>query len=140
MADPHGCSELRRLDKAEDAINDVKVSLIDIKDVLYTIDKDFNSKLTDMADRFTKFFVTMETIAVKTEERDRRNSEIFQENKSSFERYGKRIDELEGALGKNSTVNAQQDLKIGTLEKVLYGGLTSLSALGIWILDSLLDK
>jgi hypothetical protein len=140
MADSHGCTELRRLDKAEESINDVKESLTDIKDALYKIDKDLRIDLSKMSEHFTKFIVTMENIAVKSEERDRRNSEISQDNKASFERFGKRIDNLEVDLASHDKLNAQQDLKIGTLEKVLYGGMTSLGGLVIWILDTLLNK
>jgi hypothetical protein len=118
----------------------VRDSLTDIKDSLHKIDKDLRIDLSKMSEQFTKFIITMESIAVKSEERDRRNSEIFQENKSSFERYGNRIESLEDELAAHDKLNAQQDLKIGTLEKVLYGGMTSLGGLVIWILDTLLNK
>jgi hypothetical protein len=140
MVDAHGCTELRRLDKAEESISDVKESLTAIKDTLYKIDKDLHVDLSKMSEQFTKFIVTIESIAIKTDERDRRNSEIFQENRTSFERYGKRIDDLETDLSSHDKLNVQRDLKIGILEKVLYGGLTSLGALGFWIFDKLLDK
>jgi chromosome segregation ATPase len=140
MADAHGCTELRRLDKAEESIMSVRDSLTDIKDSLHKIDKDLRIDLSKMSEQFTKFIITMESIAVKSEERDRRNHEISQENKSSFERYGNRIESLEDELAAHDKLNAQQDLKIGTLEKVLYGGMTSLGGLVIWILDTLLNK
>jgi hypothetical protein len=140
MADSHGCTELRRLDKAEASINDVKESLTDIKDALYKIDKDLRLDLSKMSEHFTKFIVTMENIAVKSEERDRRNSEISQDNKASFERFGKRIDNLEVDLASHDKLNSQQDLKISALEKVLYGGLTALGALGMWILNLVFEK
>ncbi len=140
MAETHGCTELRRLDKAEESITSVRDSLTDIKDSLHKIDKDLRIDLSKMSDQFTKFIITMESIAVKSEERDRRNSEIFQENKSSFERYGNRIESLEDDLAAHDKLNAQQDLKINTLEKVLYGGLTVLGTLGMWILNILFEK
>lgn len=140
MTERHGCTELRRLEQAEDHINDVKDSLTGIKDTLYAIEKEFNVKLTTMTEAVTRLMGTMESIAVKADERDRRNSEIFQENRASFERYGKSIDELENNLASHDKLNAQQDLKIGTLEKVLYGGLSALGALGLWILNLLFEK
>lgn len=140
MTEPHGCTELRRLAQAEDSISDVKDSLTDIKDALYKIDKDLRVDLSKMSEQFTKFIGTMEAIAVKADERDRRSSEIFQENKMSFERFGKRIDDLETNLAAHDKLNAQQDLKIHTLEKVLYSGLSALGALGLWLLNLLFEK
>lgn len=134
------CIEIRRLEAAERDINDVKEDLTEIKDTLKSIDVEIRTDLNKLSSQFQEFTGTMREIMVRSEEREKRTSEIFCENRSSFERFGKDIKNLETLASEHAKADSRQDSKIESLEKIMYGGLGSIGAAVIWLITEILHK
>jgi hypothetical protein len=134
------CSQLHRLETAEDNIKNVKQDLRDIKDTLTSIDNEVRKDLTNLSSQFTEFTVMMQGVAIRAEERDKRTTEIFVENKTTFERFGNKIDKLENRLNAHGLLDVEHTNKIATLEKIMYGGFTAMGSVIVWLLQEIINR
>lgn len=140
MEQQTACTQLSRLENAEQNIQNVKQDLTEIKETLTSIDKEVRKDLTTLSAQFTEFTVMMQGVSIRAEERDKRTTEIFVENRSTFDRFGSKIDNLEKRLQEHSLLDVEHTNKINSLEKIVYGGFSALGAITVWVLQEILSK
>ena len=134
------CVERRRLETAERDISEVKEDLTEIKGTLKSIDSEIRTDLNKLSTQFQEFTTVMQAIMIRSEEREKRTSEIFCENRSSFERFAKDIKALETMAAEHAKADARQDTTISSLEKMVYGGLGSIGAVLVWVVSELIHR
>jgi hypothetical protein len=134
------CIERRRLEAAEDSISEVKNDLTEIKDTLYSIDKEIRLDLNKLSQQFSEFTVVMQGIAVRGEERDKRTSEIFCENRASFERFSSDIRKLEDKLVEHAKEDVRHDNKLSNLTMLVNGVIVVLGTIGGFVLQQYLNR
>jgi regulator of replication initiation timing len=119
-------------------LHDIEHNVGDLKDDVTDIKTNINSLCTQIAE----LAMTMNTVVLKLEERDRLSNDTSNKYKDVFIGFGNKIDKLEEMnrcmelqLVKNETT----EHKIGALEKVVYGASTTLlAAIGsgmLWLLQ-----
>lgn len=140
MTSEEHSTELYRIKHAEENINSVKEDLDEIKSTLTSIDKEIRMDLNELSKKFTEFTILMKEIAVKSEEREKRTTEIFMDNKSAFERVFKEIENLKTEQNKQSGVDVKHSSKIESIEKILYAGLSTLGAIAVWLMQEALNR
>jgi hypothetical protein len=134
------CIERRRLETAERDISEVKVDLTEIKGTLKSIDSEIRTDLNKLSTQFQEFTSAMQAIMIRSEERDKRTSEIFCENRTSFDRFAKDIKALETIASEHAKADAKQDSAISSLEKIVYGGFGSMGAVLAWLISEIFHK
>lgn len=123
--------ELNRLSDIEHKVSNLKEDVTDIK-----------TNINSLCNQISELAMTMNTVVLKLEERDRLSNDTSNKYKDVFIRFGNKIDKLEEMyrcmelqLVKNETT----EHKIGTLEKAVYGaGTALLAAIGsiiLWLLQ-----
>ena len=132
--------ELYRIKHAEESINIVKEDLDEIKSTLSSIDREIRMDLSDLSKKFSEFTVIMKEIAVKAEEREKRTTEIFMDNKNTFERIFKEIEHIKTEQNSQSGVDVKHTSKIESLEKIIYAGLSTLGAIAVWLMQEIMNK
>lgn len=128
MAQP--CSELGRLFDTENKVNNLKEDVSEIK-----------VNINNLCTQITELTKTMQTVVLKLDERDRHSAENAHLNKTTFERFGNKIDNLDNCIrdvelqiAKSSSLEhkvtslenkistyAELPQKTSILEKVVYG-------------------
>lgn len=132
--------ELYRIKHAEENISMVKEDLDEIKTTLSSIDKEIRLDLSELSKKFSEFTVVMKEIAIKAEERDRRTTEIFMDNKAAFDRIFKEIEHLKTEQNAQSGTDVEHTTKIATLEKIIYAGLSTLGAIAVWLMQEVMNR
>ena len=123
--------ELNRLSDIEHKVSNLKEDVTDIK-----------TNINSLCNQISELAMTMNTVVLKLEERDRLSNDTSNKYKDVFIRFGNKIDKLEEMyrcmelqLVKNETT----EHKIDTLEKAVYGaGTALLAAIGsiiLWLLQ-----
>jgi hypothetical protein len=128
MAQP--CSELGRLFDTENKVNNLREDVSEIK-----------TNVNAVCAQITELAKTVQTVVMKLDERDRHSVENANLNKTTFERFGTKIDSLDSCIrdvelkiAKSSNLEckvgvleskvanyAEVSQKTSTLEKVVYG-------------------
>lgn len=132
--------ELYRIKHAEENITMVKEDLDEIKSTLSSIDKEIRLDLSELSKKFSEFTLVMKEIAVKAEERERRTTEIFIDNKAAFDRVFKEIENLKVEQNSQSGTDVEHTTKIASLEKIIYAGLSTLGAIAVWLIQEVINR
>jgi BMFP domain-containing protein YqiC len=130
----------RRVEKIEDNVDNVRNDLSDIKESLRQIEREVRQDLTKVSMQVSDFTRMMEVFATRAEERDKRNSEMFLENKNAFERISKKIDVIEAKQADLVKAEVQTTIKIQFLEKIIYGSITTLVGLIVFVVENAISK
>lgn len=133
------CAELRRLEKVEENVDSVKEDLASIKRTLKAIDDELHLELGKLSNQFSEFAIAIERIIIRSEERDKRNSEIFIANKATFERFAGDIKAVEKELHSHSKMDVEHSNKISSLEKITYGSISALGMIIAWLVQDVIQ-
>ena len=127
-------SDLTRLLQTESTVDNLEKDLTEIKDTV----KRLCSQLSDIA-------LSMNTVVLKLEERDKRSQENSELTKKTFERFGSKIDSLEKKLNETELKMVHTgflEQKIISLEKLIYWAgsaiATAMGAIIFWFIQNTL--
>jgi predicted RNase H-like nuclease (RuvC/YqgF family) len=127
-------SELTRLLQTESTVDNLEKDLTEIKDTV----KRLCSQLSDIA-------LSMNTVVLKLDERDKRSQENSELTKKTFERFGSKIDSLEQKLNETELKMVHTgflEQKIIALEKLIYWAgsaiATAMGAILFWFIQNTL--
>jgi predicted RNase H-like nuclease (RuvC/YqgF family) len=125
-------TELTRLLQTESTVDNLEKDLTEIKDTV----KRLCSQLSDIA-------LSMNTVVLKLDERDRRSQENSELTKKTFERFGTKIDNLEQKLNETELKMVHTgflEKKIIALEKLIYWAgsavATAMGAILFWFIQN----
>jgi predicted RNase H-like nuclease (RuvC/YqgF family) len=127
-------SEYSRLLQTESTVDNLEKDLTEIKDTV----KRLCSQLSDIA-------LSMNTVVLKLDERDKRSQENSELTKKTFERFGSKIDSLEQKLNETELKMVHTgflEQKIIALEKLIYWAgsaiATAMGAILFWFIQNTL--
>jgi len=127
-------SEYSRLLQTESTVDNLEKDLTEIKDTV----KRLCSQLSDIA-------LSMNTVVLKLDERDKRSQENLELTKKTFERFGSKIDNLEQKLNETELKMVHTgflEQKIIALEKLIYWAgsaiATAMGAILFWFIQNTL--
>jgi|688.fasta_scaffold02858_3 predicted RNase H-like nuclease (RuvC/YqgF family) len=127
-------SEYSRLLQTESTVDNLEKDLTEIKDTV----KRLCSQLSDIA-------LSMNTVVLKLDERDKRSQENSELTKKTFERFGSKIDNLEQKLNETELKMVHTgflEQKIIALEKLIYWAgsaiATAMGAILFWFIQNTL--
>jgi len=125
-------SEYSRLLQTESTVDNLEKDLTEIKDTV----KRLCSQLSDIA-------LSMNTVVLKLDERDKRSQENSELTKKTFERFGSKIDSLEQKLNETELKMVHTgflEQKIIALEKLIYWAgsaiATAMGAILFWFIQN----
>jgi predicted RNase H-like nuclease (RuvC/YqgF family) len=127
-------SDYSRLLQTESTVDNLEKDLTEIKDTV----KRLCSQLSDIA-------LSMNTVVLKLDERDKRSQENSELTKKTFERFGSKIDSLEQKLNETELKMVHTgflEQKIIALEKLIYWAgsaiATAMGAILFWFIQNTL--
>ena len=129
MVEP--CTQMHRFEFQDTIGKELKAEIHVIRDDLDNLKDSLNEIKIDIRG----FAATITGVVQRMDERDQRMCEISITNKTSFERFGTRIDELE----KQIVVLKIENAKNQWIEKIIWGvmggGASALLGIAVWVLQ-----
>ena len=130
------CSELQRLFDAENKVNNLREDVTEIK-----------ASVKELIQQISTLSTNMAAVVMKLDERDRHSLENANTNKTTFERFGTKIDSLDVCIRSvelEMAKNSKFEQSLHTLEKVVYGGgsaiVLGMGSVMLWLIQTVMGK
>lgn len=144
-----------RLKNTEESVSGIKSDIHSIRERFDTLETSVSGQLVKLNEQIAQLSTSVNGLVLVIGERDKMAQAMYQDNKSTFERFGNKIDVLEERTRTNELYLSRADIgdiekRVRELEKARSGSestdkliwaiFAGVGALVIWVLEQFISK
>lgn len=144
-----------RLKNTEESVSGIKSDIHSIRERFDTLETSVSGQLVKLNEQIAQLSTSVNGLVLVIGERDKMAQAMYQDNKSTFERFGNKIDVLEERTRTNELYLSRADIgdiekRVRELEKARSGSestdkliwaiFAGAGALVIWVLEQFISK